>query len=74
VALSPELTILEAAEEAGVDIEYSCRAGVCGACKVRLLAGTVTMEVEDGLAPEDKAQGYILACQARTSSSVSVDA
>lgn len=74
VALRPELTILESAEEAGVDIEYSCRAGVCGACKVRLLAGTVTMEVEDGLAPEDKAQGYILACQARTSSSVSVDA
>lgn len=74
VALRPELTILEAAEEAGVDIEYSCRAGVCGACKVRLLAGTVTMEVEDGLAPEEKAQGYILACQARSSSSVSIDA
>lgn len=74
VALRSELTILEAAEEAGVDIEYSCRAGVCGTCKVRLLAGNVTMEVEDGLAPEDKAQGFILACQARSSSSVSVDA
>lgn len=74
VALRPELTILEAAEEAGVDIEYACRAGVCGACKVRLLAGNVTMEVEDGLAPEDKSQGYILACQARSSASVSVDA
>lgn len=74
VALRPDLTILEIAEDAGVDIEFSCRSGVCGACKVRLLTGTVTMEVEEGLAPGEKAQGYILACQARSSNSVSIDA
>lgn len=74
VPLRSDLTILEIAEVAGVDIEYSCRSGVCGACKVRLLAGAVTMEVEDGLAPEEKAQGLILACQARSSDSVLIDA
>ena len=28
---------------------YSCRMGVCGSCKVKLLSGSVTMETEDGL-------------------------
>jgi ferredoxin-NADP reductase len=73
VPLPPDRTILEAAEEAGVDIDYSCRSGVCGACKVKLLAGSVAMEVEDALTPDDRLQGLILACQARASSPVSVD-
>ncbi|WP_163628539.1 2Fe-2S iron-sulfur cluster-binding protein, partial [Morganella morganii] len=45
----------------------ACRAGTCGACVVKLLQGEVTMEVESGLAPADKAQGYVLACQAKGS-------
>lgn len=73
-SLPPSKTILEAAEDVGVDIEYSCRSGVCGACRVKLLAGTVSMEVEDGLTAEDRAQNMVLACQAKASSDVTVDA
>ena len=58
-------TILEAAETAGVEIPYSCRVGECGVCVTRLLAGEIAMEIETGLDPDDKAQGYVLACQAR---------
>jgi ferredoxin-NADP reductase len=65
-ALPAEQTVLEAAEGAGVEIPYSCRAGTCGVCVTKLLNGEVTMAVESGLAPEDKAQGYILACQAKS--------
>lgn len=72
--LSPSQTILEAAEEVGVNIEYSCREGTCGICKTRLLSGTVTMEVEDGLEVADKAQNIILACQAKATADVSVEA
>ena len=72
--LPPDRTVLEAAEDAGVEIDYSCRSGVCGACKVKLLAGSVAMEVEDGLTPEEKSQGLVLACQARATSAISVDA
>ena len=64
-ALPADETVLEAAEGAGVEIPYACRAGTCGACVVKLLQGEVTMEVESGLAPADKAQGYVLACQAK---------
>ncbi|MGA0608006.1 2Fe-2S iron-sulfur cluster-binding protein [Phenylobacterium sp. VNQ135] len=58
-------TVLEAAEGAGVEIPYSCRVGVCGVCVVKLKQGSVTMAVEDGLDPGDKAAGYVLACQAK---------
>lgn len=72
--LPPGGTVLDAAEAVGVEIPTSCRAGTCGTCKVRLHSGTVTMEVADGLTPEDKARGFVLACQARAHGDVEVEA
>ena len=65
-ALPADQTVLEAAEGAGVEIPYSCRIGECGVCVTRLLEGEVTMAVESGLDPSDQAEGYILACQAKS--------
>ncbi len=73
-ALAPDMTVLEAAESVGVAIENSCRSGTCGTCKVRLLGGSVSMEVEDALEPGEKAQGWILACQAKASVDLAVEA
>lgn len=73
-ALPPEKTVLEIAESIGVPIDYSCRVGTCGICKTRLLAGDVSMEVQDALNDEDKAAGLILACQARSLGNITVDA
>ncbi len=74
-ALLPhDKTVLEASEDVGVNIEYSCRVGVCGLCKVKLLSGTVTMEVQDSLDANDKKNGIILACQAKSAGDLSVDA
>ena len=67
-------TVLECAESIDVPIEYACRQGYCGVCKLKLLAGNVTMEVQDGLTPADKASGLILACQAKSTADISVDA
>lgn len=72
--LQPDQTVLEAAEAIGVAIDYSCRVGTCGICVVRLMAGTVTMEVEEGLPSEDKARGMILACQAKSIGNLVVEA
>lgn len=72
--LAPNMTILEAAESVGVEIDNSCRSGTCGSCKVKLLSGQVAMEVEDALTPEDKSQRMILACQARSNANVVVEA
>lgn len=73
-ASQPGQTVLETAEQSGVHIDYSCRQGFCGVCKVKLLEGSVSMAVEDGLAPEEKAAGLVLACQAIQQSNVRIDA
>jgi ferredoxin len=68
------LTILEAAEDAGLEIPFECRSGICGQCKTKLLAGQVTMDVEDALSAQDRSYGIILACQAHSARDVTVDA
>ena len=72
--LPPDKCILDVADEIGVDIDNSCRVGTCGTCRIKLVSGDVTMAVEDGLEPGDKEQGIILACQARSTGNVAVDA
>lgn len=67
-------TVLEASEDVGVNIDYSCRVGTCGVCKVKLLAGSVTMEVEEALDAADKQNQIILACQAKSAGDLTVDA
>lgn len=74
VALAPDKSLLEIAEEAGVGIDFECRSGICGRCKTRLLGGCVTMETQDALTDEDKSKNIILMCQARASEPVVVEA
>jgi ferredoxin len=66
--------VLEAAEAIGVVIDFECRLGTCGRCKVPLTQGVVTMEVEDALTADEKAGGTILACQAMSAGPLVVDA
>jgi ferredoxin-NADP reductase len=72
--LPREQSILEAAEEAGIEIPFECRSGICGQCKTQLIAGRVTMDVQDALTAADRARGLILACQAHALRDVEVDA
>lgn len=72
--LAPDQSVLEAAEAIGVVIDFECRVGTCGRCKVPLLQGSVTMEVEDSLEASEKADGIILACQAKSPGDLIVDA
>ncbi len=67
-------TILELAERIGVEIDYSCRVGTCGSCVVKLIAGNITMECDDGLEDADRASGMILACQAKSHGDVTIEA
>ena len=57
----PGSTLLELAEAAGVDAPWSCRAGRCGTCATRLVAGRVTYPD----APESVVEpGHVLICRA----------
>jgi ferredoxin-NADP reductase len=72
--LPPDKVILDVADEVGVEIDNSCRVGTCGTCRVKLLSGQVSMAVEDGLEPGDKENHIILACQAKSTGNLSVEA
>lgn len=73
VAVPRRLTLLEAAEDAGVEVPFECRSGICGQCKVKLLEGEVSMAVEEALSANEKVEGVVLACQARARTDVVVD-
>ncbi|WP_029146767.1 class I ribonucleotide reductase maintenance protein YfaE [Methylophilus sp. 5] len=40
-SLLPQETLLEGLERTGHEVEYQCRSGYCGACRVRMLDGEV---------------------------------
>ena len=63
IPIDEDLTLLEGIEEYGLEVLYSCRAGVCVTCAAKLLQG----EIDPGFASitdELKEQGYVLACSA----------
>ena len=66
--------LLDVALDAGIFLPASCGgAGSCGRCKVKVVEGAVEAETLEKIRPEERAQGYVLACQARISGDVAVE-
>ena len=65
VALSPDEHVLDAALNAGLDLPFSCKAGVCSTCRCKVTEGEVTMDKNFTLEADEMAQGFALSCQAR---------
>ena len=64
-------SVLRSALIAGVKLPSDCRAGGCGTCRIRLLEGSVEYDEEPmALSPEEAAEGFALACQARPTSNL----
>lgn len=66
--------LLAFAEEKGISMDSTCRVGVCGTCKVKLISGEVFMEAEEGLDEEDRSNQMILACVATPQTDLVIDA
>lgn len=63
----PGETVADASYRLGINIPLDCRDGACGTCRCRIAAGRYESGdyLEEALSPEEAAQGYALACQAR---------
>jgi ring-1,2-phenylacetyl-CoA epoxidase subunit PaaE len=63
-----DVPVLEAALRVRNDAPFACRGGVCGTCRARLVSGTVTMDTNYALEPEEIERGYVLTCQSHPTS------
>ena len=65
IAIGPDENLLDAGLNAGLDLSFSCKAGVCCTCRVKVQEGEVVMDKNFTLEAAEVEQGYALSCQAR---------
>ncbi|MDQ3484116.1 MAG: phenylacetate-CoA oxygenase/reductase subunit PaaK [Actinomycetota bacterium] len=63
-----DVPVLEAALRVRADAPFACRGGVCGTCRARLVEGSVDMDSNYALEPDEIEQGYVLTCQSHPTS------
>ncbi|HEV7611332.1 MAG TPA: 2Fe-2S iron-sulfur cluster-binding protein [Steroidobacteraceae bacterium] len=72
---APDQSLLDAALAASLNLPHSCKGGNCGSCRARLLQGEVYYPNGPplGLSDAEAAEGFVLLCQARARSDLSIE-
>jgi ferredoxin len=73
ISVPEDKTVLAAAQEAGLELPFSCSAGVCTTCAALVTEGDVDQTDGMGVSPDLQAQGYALLCVAYPRSDLKVE-
>lgn len=57
-------TLLDVAHDAGMDVPFACKGGVCCTCRAKVMEGNVRMDQNFALTDDEVQRGYVLTCQA----------
>lgn len=65
MSMGEQDNVLDTALQAGLDLPYACKGGVCCTCRAKVIEGQVSMDKNFTLEPWEIDKGFVLTCQAR---------